>query len=109
MIKTRVPCKHRHQPGKRSRSGRLGEEVSELVLGGNIHHRYQSPLNQILNNHKPQLKVLRTISELTGVVSELARGGIVLVGANDMGSNPDLSEQLARPQARLCQGKERAS
>ena len=64
MIETRVPGEHRHQPAKSGCSSRLGEEVSELVLGGDVNHRYQSPLNQLLNDHKPQLKVFGTISEL---------------------------------------------
>ena len=94
MIETSVSGEHRHDTRERSRRGRFGQQIRQLVLSRNVNHRNERPLDQILNNHKPQFKMLRPVAKLARVIGELPCGRVIFVSPNRLRRKANFSEEL---------------
>ena len=99
MIKASVPSEHRHDTRECSRGSRFSEQIRQLVLSRNVDHRNDRPLDQVLNDHKPQLKVLRPITKFPRIIGKLPRGSVVFISPNRVRRKPGSCAQAGNPLA----------
>ena len=94
MIEASVSGEHRHDTRESSRRGGFGQQVRQLVLSRNVNHRNECPLDQILNNHKSKLKMLRSVAKFARIIGELPRGRVILVSPNRVWRKANFGEEL---------------
>ena len=94
MIETSVPSEHGHDTRERSRRSGLSKQICQLVLSRNVDHRNDRPLDQVLNDHKPQLKVLRPITKFPRIIGKLPRGSVVFISPNRVRRKPNFGEEF---------------